>query len=103
MAATLSLGTRGYLALAREETAALIALAPTGWQTVTAHLRFPDGWEASFDLAGDDERSQPRTVSHLAYPKPATLVDMVRWCLWALDHPRVQKSGHRLGHSPVTS
>ena len=40
LAATLSLGTQGYRALTREETAALITLERTGPQTVTAHLRF---------------------------------------------------------------
>ena len=54
LAATLSLGTQGYRALTREETAALITLERTGPQTVTAHFRFPDGREAAFEVAGDE-------------------------------------------------
>jgi hypothetical protein len=54
LAAALSLGTQGYRALTREETAAQITLVPTGPQTVTAHFRFPDGREASFEVAGDE-------------------------------------------------
>jgi hypothetical protein len=54
LAAALSLGTQGYRALTREETAALITLEPTGPQTVTARFRFPDGREAVFEVAGDE-------------------------------------------------
>jgi hypothetical protein len=54
LAAALSLGTQGYRALTREETAALIALERTGPQMVTAHFRFPDGREATFEVAGDE-------------------------------------------------
>jgi hypothetical protein len=53
LAAALSLGTQGYRALTREETAALITLERTGPQTVTAHFRFPDSREATFEVAGD--------------------------------------------------
>jgi hypothetical protein len=41
LAATLSLGTQGYRALTREETAALLTLERTGPQTVIAHFRQP--------------------------------------------------------------
>ena len=54
LAAALSLGTQGYRALTREETAAVITLERTGLQTVTAHFRFPDGREATFEVAGDE-------------------------------------------------
>ena len=54
LAAALSLGTQGYRALTREETAAQITLVPTGPQTVTAQFRFPDGREATFEVAGDE-------------------------------------------------
>lgn len=54
LAAAVSLGTQGYRALTREETAALITLEPTGPQTVTARFRFPDGREAAFEVAGDE-------------------------------------------------
>ena len=54
LAAALSLGTQGYRALTREETAALITLEPTGPQTVTARFRFLDGREAVFEVAGDE-------------------------------------------------
>ena len=54
LAAALSLGTQGYRALTREETAALITLERTGPQLITAHFRFPDGREATFTVAGDE-------------------------------------------------
>lgn len=53
LAATLSVGTQGYRALTREETAAMISIVPTGPQTFLAHFRFADGREATFQVAGD--------------------------------------------------
>lgn len=50
----LTIATIGYQALTREETAALIAVTPTGPQRFEAWLRFPDGSERRFELAGDE-------------------------------------------------
>lgn len=49
-----SLGIQGYRALTREELAAHMIVVPRGPQRFAATLRFPDGREASFDLAGDE-------------------------------------------------
>ena len=51
---TFTIATQGYRALIREEVAAVIKTEPTGYRTFRAHFRFPDGREASFELAGDD-------------------------------------------------
>jgi|SRR5690349_5635564 len=50
----IAVGTQGYLALTREEVAARIVVQPTGAQRFSARVRFPDGREASYDLAGDE-------------------------------------------------
>ncbi len=51
---TFTIATQGYRALIHEEVAAVIKVEPTGYRTFRAHFRFPDGREASFELAGDD-------------------------------------------------
>jgi hypothetical protein len=51
---TFTIATQGYRALIHEEVAAVIKTEPTGYRTFRAHFRFPDGREASFELAGDD-------------------------------------------------
>lgn len=53
LASTVSVAIRGYRALTREEVAAVITTEPTGPHRFRATLRFPDGQQASFDLAGD--------------------------------------------------
>ncbi len=50
----LTVATIGYQALTREETAALIAVTPTAPQRFEAWVRFPDGSERRFELAGDE-------------------------------------------------
>lgn len=50
----LALATQGYRALIREEVAAVVEIVPSGLDHFQAHFRFPDGWEESFDLAGDE-------------------------------------------------
>jgi hypothetical protein len=52
-AGTVSVGMMGYRALTREEVAARIAVRPAGPQRFTAIIRFPDGREATYELAGD--------------------------------------------------
>lgn len=51
--AALTLGTAGYRALVREESAALVRIDPIEPQRFRAHFEFPDGRTASFVLAGD--------------------------------------------------
>jgi hypothetical protein len=53
LAWTLVIATQGYRALTREELAATVVAEPTAPQRVRTTFRFPDGAQASFDLAGD--------------------------------------------------
>jgi hypothetical protein len=50
----IAIGTQGYRALTREDLAARIVVQPAGDQRFSATVRFPDGREASFDVAGDE-------------------------------------------------
>jgi hypothetical protein len=50
----IAIGTQGYRALTREDLAARIVVQPTGDQRFSATVRFPDGREASYDVAGDE-------------------------------------------------
>jgi hypothetical protein len=52
LAATVSVAVQGYRALTREELAATVTTEPSGPQRIRATFRFPDGSQASFDLAG---------------------------------------------------
>lgn len=54
LAATVAVGTSGYLALTRETSAASVQVQPIGPQHYSAIVRFPDGRSQSFDLAGDE-------------------------------------------------
>lgn len=54
LAVTVLVGTRGYSALAREETAAWIRTVPDGDQRFVAHFRLPDGRLEAFEIAGDE-------------------------------------------------
>ena len=54
LAGTLAVGIQGYRALAREEVAAHVLVRLAGPQRFAATFRFPDGREATFDLAGDE-------------------------------------------------
>ncbi len=53
-AAAVGLGTHGYRALTHEALAAQVRVEPAGPQRFSATLRFPDGREAKYDLAGDE-------------------------------------------------
>jgi len=50
----IAIGTQGYRALTREDLAARIVVQPAGAQRFSATVRFPDGREASYAVAGDE-------------------------------------------------
>src|SRR5438045_2713658 len=50
----IAIGTQGYRALTREDLAARIVVQPTGAQRFSATVRFPDGRETNYKLAGDE-------------------------------------------------
>jgi hypothetical protein len=54
LTATIALGIQGYRALTRETLAAQLSVKPTGPQRFSATLRFPDGRQATYDIAGDE-------------------------------------------------
>jgi hypothetical protein len=54
LAGTISIGVQGYQALTHEALAARINVLPQGPQRFQATLRYPDGREATFQLAGDE-------------------------------------------------
>jgi len=54
LSAAVALGIQGYHALTREELAARISVRPAGPQKFGATVRYPDGREQVFDLAGDE-------------------------------------------------
>jgi len=54
LAGTISVGMMGYRALTREDVAARIVVKPAGLKRFTATFRFPDGREATYELAGDE-------------------------------------------------
>jgi len=54
LAGAVAVGTQGYRALTREDVAGRIVVQPSGPQRFTATLRYPDGREAAYDLAGDE-------------------------------------------------
>jgi len=54
LAGTISLGMLGYRALTREDVAARIVVKPAGPKRFIATFQFPDGREATYELAGDE-------------------------------------------------
>ena len=54
LAGTIAIGIQGYLALTREDIAAHLSVQPQGPQRFAATVRFPDGRETTFELAGDE-------------------------------------------------
>jgi hypothetical protein len=54
LAGTISVGMVGYRALTREDVAARITVKPAGAKRFSATFRFPDGREATYQLAGDE-------------------------------------------------
>jgi hypothetical protein len=53
LAGAIAVGTHGYRALTREDVAARLMVQPAGPQRFEATVRFADGREAKFELAGD--------------------------------------------------
>jgi hypothetical protein len=54
LAVGLALGLQGYQALTREDVAAQLSLRPIAPQRFSATVRFTDGREAVYELAGDE-------------------------------------------------
>ena len=54
LSGSLALGIQGYHALTREVVAAHLSVRPTGPQRFSATVRFPDGRQATYDIAGDE-------------------------------------------------
>ena len=54
LAGTISVGMIGYRALTREDVAARITVKPAGPKRFEATFRFPDGRQATYQLAGDE-------------------------------------------------
>jgi len=54
LAGTIAIGIQGYRAFTREDVAAHVLVRLAGPQRFAATFRFPDGREATFDLAGDE-------------------------------------------------
>lgn len=54
LASTIAVGVQGYRGLTREEIAAQIEVTPLGAQRFRATFRYPDGRQATYDLAGDE-------------------------------------------------
>jgi hypothetical protein len=54
LSGTISIGVQGYHALTHEALAARLHVRPEGPQRFQATLRYPDGREATFHLAGDE-------------------------------------------------
>ncbi len=50
---TITVATKGYVALTHEETAAVVTTTPMGGKVFLANFEFPDGRKAPFRLAGD--------------------------------------------------
>ncbi len=53
-ATAVAVGVQGYAALTRETVAATIAVSPSGPQRFDARVKFADGREAAFVIAGDE-------------------------------------------------
>ena len=53
LAGALGVGTQGYLALTREDLAAVVSTEPLGPQRLRATFRYPDGRQTSVELLGD--------------------------------------------------
>lgn len=53
-AGSIAVGMQGYRALTHEEVAARILVRPAGAQRFSATFRYPDGRQATYELAGDE-------------------------------------------------
>jgi hypothetical protein len=54
VAGAVGVGIQGYRALTREDLAARVSVRPLGNQRIDAVVRFPDGREARYQVAGDE-------------------------------------------------
>ena len=54
LAGAIAIGIQGYRAFTREDIAARIRVQPIAPQRFSATFRFPDGREATYELAGDE-------------------------------------------------
>lgn len=54
LAGAIALGIQGYRELTREDVAARLFVRPAGPQRFAATVRFPDGGETTYDVAGDE-------------------------------------------------
>jgi len=54
LAGAVFLGVQGYRSLTREDVAARVSVRPTGPHAFAATVRYPDGREAAYSLAGDE-------------------------------------------------
>jgi hypothetical protein len=54
LAGAVAAGIHGYQALTREDVAARMSVRPAGPQRIAATIRYPDGSEATYELAGDE-------------------------------------------------
>ena len=54
LAGAVGVGIQGYRALTREDVAARVSVRPLGNQRIEATVHFPDGRQASYQLAGDE-------------------------------------------------
>ena len=54
VAGSIAVGIQGYRVLTREDIAARLFVRPAGPQRFAATVRFPDGRERTFDVAGDE-------------------------------------------------
>ncbi len=54
LAGAVAAGIHGYQALTREDVAAHLSVRPAGAQRIAATIRYPDGSEATYELAGDE-------------------------------------------------
>jgi hypothetical protein len=67
LAGAVSLGMMGYRALTHEEVAARVSVKPAGPQRFHATVRFPDGRETSYELAGDEVYMDARILKWHPY------------------------------------
>lgn len=101
LAGTLGVATLGYQALTREEVAARLTVEPAGPQRFAARLRFADGRQASYTLAGDQVYVDAhvlkwKPIANLAGLHTAYQLDRVAGRYTALDKER---SAPRTVHS----
>lgn len=98
-------GMQGYRALTHEELAGFLYVTPTGPQRFSATLRFPDGKEARYDLAGDEVYVDARIIKwkpmanivglHTAYE-----LDRIAGRYRAIDDERSKpRTVHELGRT----